>query len=111
MILPRKLVLDLKPLFVLWGLLLVGGCGQEPEELIEELKSEGWTYVATHGTKGEVQRTGTLHSTKAQAVEAAWVDRGKRKVKLYQQNTHYFMILRFIKEDEDEFVVVMKKRK
>ena len=40
--------------------------------------------------KGDVKRTGKLQSEKAQAVEAAWVERGNRKTKLYQQ-THIIM--------------------
>ena len=92
-------------------LVYTGACSQNPEDLIGEWKDDGWTYVATHGTKGGVKRTGKLQSEKAQAVEAAWVEGGNRKTKLYQQNTYFYAVLRFIKDDEDEFVVVMKKRK
>ena len=99
-------------LFILFSLLVcLGACSQNPEDLIGEWKDDGWTYVATHGTKGDVKRTGKLQSEKAQAVEAAWVERGNRKTKLYQQSTYFYAVLRFIKDDEDEFVVVMKKRK
>ena len=93
------------------GFLLIGGCSQNPEDLIEKWKKDGWIYVSTHGKKGDVIRTGKLQSEKAQAVEAAWVERGRRKTKLYQQTSHYYAILRFIKHDNDEFVVVMKRRK
>ena len=93
------------------GFLLFVGCSQNPEDLIEKWKKDGWIYVSTHGKKGDVKRTGKLQSEKAQAVEAAWVERGKRKTKLYQQTSHYYAILRFIKPDNDEFVVVMKRRK
>ena len=99
-------------LFILFSLLVcLGACSQNPEDLIGEWKDDGWTYVATHGTKGDVKRTGKLQSEKAQAVEAAWVEGGNRKTKLYQQSTYFYAVLRFIKDDEDEFVVVMKKRK
>ena len=99
-------------LFFLFSLLVcLGACSQNPEDLIGEWKDDGWTYVATHGIKGDVKRTGKLQSEKAQAVEAAWVEGGNRKTKLYQQNTYFYAVLRFIKDDEDEFVVVMKKRK
>ena len=64
------------------GFLLFGGCSQNPEDLIEKWKKDGWIYVSTHGKKGDVKRTGKLQSEKAQAVEAAWVERGKRKTKL-----------------------------
>ena len=98
--------------FILFSLLVcLGACSQNPEDLIGEWKDEGWTYVATHGITGDVKRTGKLQSEKAQAVEAAWVEGGNRKTKLYQQNTYFYAVLRFIKDDEDEFVVVMKKRK
>ena len=33
----------------------LGSCSQNPEDLIEELKDDGWTYVTTHGTKGELK--------------------------------------------------------
>ncbi len=88
-----------------------GGCAQDPASIIEEWKQDGWSYVATHGQKGTVSRTGILQSEKAQAVEAAWTERGKRKTKLYSQSQYFYAILRFIREDEDEFVIVMKKRK
>ena len=89
----------------------LGACSQNPEDLIDEWKDDGWSYVTTHGTKGRVKRTGKLQSKSAQAVEAAWLERGKRKTKIYHQSTHLYAVLRFIKHDEDEFVVVMKKRK
>ena len=99
-------------LFSLFTLLVaLAACSQNPEDLIDKWKDDGWTYVATHGTKGDVKRTGRLQSEKAQAVEAAWVEHGNRKTKLYQQSTYHYAVLRFIKSDEDEFVVVMKKRK
>ena len=100
-----------KQILPLLGFLLIGGCSKNPEYLIEKWKKDGWIYVSTHGKKGDVKRTGKLQSQKAQAVEAAWVDRGRRKTKLYQQTSHYYLILRFIKHDNDEFVVVMKRRK
>ena len=92
-------------------LVILGGCSQKPEDLIQDWKDDGWSYVTTHGRKGDVIRTGKLESERAQTVEAAWIERGKRKTKLYQQNTHHYAVLRFIKKDEDEFVVVMKRRK
>ena len=99
-------------IYILSSLLVcLGACSQNPEDLIDEWKDDGWTYVATHGTKGDVKRTGKLQSEKAQAVEAAWVEGGIRKTKLYQQSNYFYAVLRFIKDDDDEFVVVMKKRK
>ena len=88
-----------------------GGCAQDPASIIEEWEQDGWSYVATHGQKGTVSRTGILQSEKAQAVEAAWSEKGKRKTKLYQQMSHYYLVLRFFKTDDEEFVIVMRKRK
>ena len=60
-------------LFSLLTLLVaLAACSQNPEDLIDGWKDDGWTYVATHGTKGDVKRTGRLQSEKAQAVEALW---------------------------------------
>jgi hypothetical protein len=87
------------------------GCSKNPNDIINEWKENGWSYVSTHGSIGEVKRTGMLQSEKAQAVEAAWSENGKRKTKLYQQTSHYYVILRFFKADDEEFVVVMRKRK
>ena len=87
------------------------GCSQSPDDLIEIWKEDGWSYLTTHGMAGIVRRTGLLQSERAKAVEAAWTERGKRKTKLYQQSLYYHVVLRFIKEDDDEYVVVTRKRK
>lgn len=87
------------------------GCSPNPDNIINEWKENGWSYVSTYGSIGEVKRTGVLESEKAQAVEAAWTEKGKRKTKLYQQTSHYYVVLRFFKADDEEFVVVMRKRK
>ena len=89
----------------------LSGCSPIPDDIINEWKENGWSYVSTHGSIGEVKRTGVLQSEKAQAVEAAWTEKGKRKTKLYQQTSHYYVVLRFFKADDEEFVVVMRKRK
>ena len=89
----------------------LSGCSPNPDDIITEWKEKGWSYVSTHGSIGEVKRTGVLQSEKAQAVEAAWTEKGKRKTKLYQQISHYYVVLRFFKADDEEFVVVMRKRK
>ena len=87
------------------------GCSPNPDNIINEWKENGWSYVSTYGSIGEVKRTGVLQSDRAQAVEAVWVEHGKRKTKLYPQSSHHYAVLRFIKNDQDEFVIVMKKRK
>ena len=106
-----KRLYELKEFIAIICVLLLVGCGKKPENLIKEWKDEGWSYVTTHGKKGKVQRTGALKSDKAQSVEASWVESGKRKTKIYHQNNYHYAVLRFFKEDEDEFVVVLKKRK
>ena len=50
-------------------------------------------------------------SERAKAVEVSWVQNGERKKKLYRQNSHYYMALRFFCKDDDEFAIVMRKRK
>ena len=98
-------------IFSFFSMLVLLGCSQNPDDIISQWKGKGWSFVATHGKIGEVKRTGVLQSDRAQAVEAAWVEHGKRKTKLYPQSSHHYAVLRFIKNDQDEFVVVMKKRK
>jgi len=105
MILIFRLYIFFTLVFTFWA------CSQKPDDLIDEWTDAGWTYIATHGIKGEVKRTGKLQSERARAVEAAWVEHGTRKTEIYQQNGYYYAVLRFIKHDEDEFIVVMKKRK
>ena len=98
-------------IFSFFSMLVLLGCSQNPDDIISQWKGKGRSFVATHGKIGEVKRTGVLQSDRAQAVEAAWVEHGKRKTKLYPQSSHHYAVLRFIKNDQDEFVVVMKKRK
>ena len=57
----------------------------------------------------EFKRQGKLASEKAHSIEVSWIERGKRKTKLYSQSTHYYAALRFFCEDGDEFVIVMRK--
>ncbi len=106
-----KGLFEQKEFTAILSLLLLVGCSKKPENLIEEWKNEGWSYVTTHGKKGKVQRTGSLRSDEAQSVEASWVESGNRKTKVYHQDNYQYAVLRFFKEDEDEFVVVLKKRK
>lgn len=64
-----------------------------------------------HGVEKEFNRHGILMSEQAQAIEASWIEKGERKTKLYKQDTHYYLALRFFCKDGDEFAVVMKKKK
>ena len=88
------------------------GCSkQTPNEVVLDWEEQGWIRVAVHGEVGPSQRNSKLSSEQAEAVEASWVERGRRKTKVYSQKTHYHMVLRFFKEDGDQFSVVMKKKK
>lgn len=88
------------------------GCLSEtPEEVLQDWIEDGWAQVASHGEIGEITRYAVLQSKQAQSIEASWVERGRRKTKVYSQRTHYHAILRFFKEDGDQFAVVVKKRK
>ena len=88
------------------------GCSsQTADGVVLDWESKGWTSVSVHGKIGPITRHGKLSSPKAQAVEASWVEGGKRKTKVYSQTSHFYLVLRFFKEDGDQFAVVMKKRK
>ena len=86
-------------------------CAPEKDELIKEWSEEGWSMVRTHGVEKDFARQGTLISEQAQAVEVSWIEKGERKTKLYKQDSHYYLALRFFCSDGDEFAIVMKKRK
>jgi len=101
----------IRQLLPILSLFLILGCAPEMNEVVQEWKDKGWTQVRTHGTKKDFNRCGTLMSEKAQAVEASWVENGKRKTKLYTQDSHHYLALRFFCKDGDEFVIVMRKRK
>jgi hypothetical protein len=79
--------------------------------VIKEWSEEGWSMVRTHGVEKDFARQGTLISEQAQAVEVSWIEKGERKTKLYKQDSHYYLALRFFCSDGDEFAIVMKKRK
>ena len=92
-------------------LLLLCNCAKQPEEVVADWKEDGWSKIRTHGVQKEFVRQGKLASEKAHSIEVSWIERGKRKTKLYSQSTHYYAALRFFCEDGDEFVIVMRKRK
>ena len=98
-------------LFLTTLLLLLCNCAKQPEEVVAEWEEDGWSKIRTHGVQKEFVRQGKLASEKAQSIEVSWIERGKRKTKLYSQSTHYYAALRFFCEDGDEFVIVMRKRK
>jgi hypothetical protein len=86
-------------------------CSQEPAEIVADWEEDGWSKIKTHGVEKEFKRHGKLASEKAQSIEVSWIERGKRKTKLYSQSTHYYTALRFFCEDGNQFVIVMRKRK
>ena len=92
-------------------LLLLCNCAKQPEEVVADWEEDGWSKIRTHGVQKEFVRQGKLASEKAQSIEVSWIERGKRKTKLYSQSTHYYAALRFFCEDGDQFVIVMRKRK
>jgi len=98
-------------LALLLFLLSLSGCSPSANEIVEEWQNEGWKIEKIHGQQGAIDRHGKLMSEQAQAIEASWIENGKRKTKLYPQVNYRFVVLRFFKKDADEFVVVMKKRK
>ena len=102
----------MKPLlFLTTLLLLLCNCAKQPEEVVADWEEDGWSKIRTHGVQKEFKRQGKLASEKAHSIEVSWIERGKRKTKLYSQSTHYYAALRFFCEDGDEFVIVMRKRK
>lgn len=86
-------------------------CAKQPEEVVADWEEDGWSKIRTHGVQKEFKRQGKLASEKAKSIEVSWIERGKRKTKLYSQSSHYYAALRFFCEDGDEFVIVMRKRK
>ena len=87
------------------------GCAPEMNDVIQEWNEKGWNKVRTHGIEKEFNRQSTLMNEKARAVEVSWIEKGQRKTRLYEQDSHYYLALRFFCTDGDEFSVVMKKRK
>ena len=55
-------------------------CGLEGRRMVE---------VQTHGRQKEFVGQGKLASERAKSIEFSWVERGKRKSKLYSPKRHY----------------------
>jgi hypothetical protein len=107
----RTLKINLEKFWLLSLIFLSGGCAPNPTEVAQEWIDKGWTLVRTHGEVGPIKRHGKLMSKQAQAVEASWIQNGKRKTKIYPQDNHWVLVLRFFKKDGDEFAVVLRRRK
>lgn len=103
--------INFSKILLLLSITLLSGCAPSANDVVEEWKAQGWQIVEVLGTQGKIVRHGKLISQQAQAIEASWIENGKRKTKLYQQIKDQFLVLRFFKKNKDEFVVVMKKRK
>ena len=101
----------IKNLIPVLTLFFILGCAPDMNEVVQEWKDKGWTQVRTLGVKKKFHRHGTLMSEQAQAVEASWIENGNRKTKVYTQDSHHYLALRFFCKDGDEFVIVMRKRK
>ena len=57
---------------------LLLACAPSAPEVVKDWQDQGWSLVDVHGTEGPVERYGKLMSKKAQAVEASWIENGKR---------------------------------
>lgn len=97
--------------FLVFSFFGTSGCAPSPLEIVEEWKSKGWKVVDVHGVEGPIKRHGKLMSKQAKAVEASWVENGKRLTKVYQQDRAYILVLRFFKDNDDQYAVVMKQKK
>lgn len=104
-------VTNIRYLLLTIPFLLLLGCAPEMDDVIKEWKDKGWDKVSTLGVVDQFNRHSILMSEKAQAIEASWIVNGRRKTKLYEQGTYYFLVIRFFCKNKDEFAVVMKKRK
>ena len=87
------------------------GCAPDVDQIVKDWEEKGWSKVRKHGLQKDYKRHSILMSERAKAVEVSWVQNGERKTKLYRQNSHYYMALRFFCKDDDEFAIVMRKRK
>ena len=87
------------------------GCAPSANDIVVEWKSRGWRIEKIHGIQGPIKRHGKLMSERAKAVEASWIENGVRKTKIYPQTNQNILVLRFFKNDGDQFAVVLTKRK
>ena len=87
------------------------GCAPDVDQVVKDWEEKGWSKVRKHGLQKDYKRHSILMSERAKAVEVSWVQNGERKTKLYRQDSHYYMALRFFCNDDDEFAIVMRKRK
>ena len=87
------------------------GCAPDVAQIVKDWEEKGWSKVRKHGLQKDYKRHSILMSERAKAVEVSWVQNGERKAKLYRQDSHYYMALRFFCKDDDEFAIVMRKRK
>ena len=101
--------LPLLPLTCL--LILPLGCSTDPNDIIHQWKEKGWKLVNFHGQKKTAERWSKLSSEKAKGVEAAWVENGKRKTKIYSQTQDWITVLIFHYGNGEKAAAVMKKRK
>ena len=91
--------------------LFLCGCTIDVDQIVKDWEEKGWSKVRKHGLQKDYKRHSILMSERAKAVEVSWVQNGERKTKLYRQDSHYYMALRFFCKDDDEFAIVMRRRK
>ena len=93
------------------GAVIFSSCAKDYSSVVEEWKEDGWRVVNEYGEAGNYTHYTNLKSEQAVAVEASWTIRGERKTKLFQQNSKFYLVLRFEKPDGDVFAVVLSKGK
>jgi len=74
-------------------------------------KEEGWSFKEELGKPGKYIFVSNFKSDSASTINAIWVQEGKREEKEFFQKDESILILNFMKNDSDSFVVVMSKEK
>jgi len=87
------------------------GCSTDPNDIIDQWEEDGWKLVNFHGKKKAAERWSKLSSAKAKSVEAAWVENGRKRTKVYPQARDSILVITFHYENGDKAAAVLKKRK
>ena len=93
------------------GAVISSSCSKDYSSVVDDWKEDGWRVVNEYGEAGDYTHYTNLKSERAKAVEASWYVKGERKTKLFQQNSKFYLVLRFKKPDGDVFAVVLSKGK
>ncbi len=89
-------------------LAFIQACSSLKDEL-KIYKEQGWTLDQTLGEEGPFTMVTTVQSETASAIIAHWVENGVRMKRSLPQTKYRFLILSFVKSDNDVFSVVLKK--